>query len=42
MAAKALYALYTTNNIERFSFKIGCVVRVAKRLKENWLLVLRY
>ena len=31
--------LYITNKTERFSFTSGCVVRVAKRLKEDWFKV---
>ena len=30
-----------TNKKERFSFTSGCVVQVAKRLKEDWFIVLR-
>ena len=35
------YALYNTNKIEHFSFKIGCVIWVVKRLKEDLFIVLR-
>ena len=42
MAAKELYALYTTNKTEHFSFKRGCVIQVAKWFKEDWLVVLQY
>ena len=34
-----LYALYITNKVGRFSFKSGCVIQVAKRLKEDWFIV---
>ena len=37
----AFYQLYITNKAERFSFKSGRAVRVAKRLNEDWLLVLQ-
>ena len=40
MAGKALDALYTTNKTEHFSFRSGCVVLVAKCLKEDWFVVL--
>ena len=33
---KAIYALYITNNTKHFSSKSGCVVQVAKHLKEHW------
>ena len=38
---KALYVLYIANKTKFFSFKSGCVLRVPKRLKEDWLVVLR-
>ena len=34
----ALYTLHITNKAEHFSFKSGCVVRVAKCLKEDWFI----
>ena len=40
-AVKALYVLYIANNIKCFSFKSGCIIRVAKHLKEDWFIVLR-
>ena len=33
--------LYIANKMECFSFKSGCVVRLAKRFKENWFIDLR-
>ena len=33
----AFYQLYITKKAERFSFKSGRAVQVAKRLKEDWL-----
>ena len=30
--------LYITNKTERFSFKSGCVVWVARCLKEDWFI----
>ena len=35
IAAKGVYTLYITNKTECFSFKSGCVVRLAKLLKED-------
>ena len=37
----AFKQLYITNKAERFSFKNGRAVQVAKRLKEDWFLVLQ-
>ena len=33
--------LYITNKTERFSFKTGHAKRVAKLIKEDWLIVLQ-
>ena len=42
IAAKCdISVLYSTNKIERFSFKTGCVIWVTERLKEEWLIVLQ-
>ena len=37
-----LYALYIANKTECFSFKSGCVIWVAKCLKEDWFTVLQW
>ena len=34
--------LYIANKMERFSFKSGCVVQVAKGLKEDWFIMLQW
>ena len=36
-----IYKLYITNKTERLSLISWCVTRVAKRLKEDWLVVLQ-
>ena len=33
--------VFTTNKTECISFKSGCVVRLAKHLKVDWLIVMR-
>ena len=33
--------LYITNNMERFSFKSGRSVRIAKLIKEDWPMMLQ-
>ena len=35
----AIKALYITNKTERFSFKSGCAVHIAKLTKTDWLVV---
>ena len=35
IAAKAFFVLYITYKTEHFSFKSGCVVRVAKHIKDD-------
>ena len=32
---------YITTKTEHFSFRSGCVIRVAKHLKKDWFIVLR-
>ena len=39
---KNIYELYIANKMEHFSFKSACVIWVAKRLKEDWLVMLWY
>ena len=40
IAEKTFYPSFITNKMERITFKNGCVVRVAKHLKEDWFIVL--
>ena len=42
MAAKEILAALHTNKTKRVSFKSECVVRMAKHLKGDWFIVLRY
>ena len=42
MASKVIICLVITNKMEHSSFKSGLVVQVAKRSKEDWLLVLQF
>ena len=39
--SKMFNQLYITNKTERFSFKSGHAMRVAKLIKEDWLIVLQ-
>ena len=44
IAAKCIICavhLYITNKMKRFSFKSGCVIRVAKHVKEDCFIVLQ-
>ena len=36
---KGVIQLYTTNKTERFSFKSGCAMQVAKLIKQDWLIL---
>ena len=40
-AVKPFNQLYITNNMEHFSFKSVCAVRIAKFMKTDWLVVLQ-
>ena len=40
IATKEILAVLISNKTERVSFNSGCVIRVAKRLEGDWLIVL--
>ena len=40
IAENMFYQCFITNKMERITFKNGCVIGVAKDLKEDWFIVL--
>ena len=40
IAEKMFYPSFIANKMDCITFKNGCVVRVAKNLKEDWFIVL--